>query len=142
MRQALFFLAIATLGTVTYHLGQKTISPNANPMLLLMGVYAVAFVLSAFAAPFFQSAPGVSWHVHVFSWPVLALGVGVVLIELGFLLAYRSGNMLQWSGVAVNAASTVLLVPIALVAFGESFSSSRVVGVLVTLAGLALMTRR
>jgi drug/metabolite transporter (DMT)-like permease len=140
--KALLFLGVATLGTATYHLGQKTISPQANPMVLLMGVYAVAFVLSAIAAPFFSGAPGISWQTHVVSWPVVVLGVGVVLIELGFLLAYRSGDMLQWSGVAVNAASTVLLVPIAVFAFRESFSVPRVIGVAVTLAGLALMTRR
>lgn len=37
MNRSLAFLAIAALGNVTYHPGQKTISPNANPMILLMG---------------------------------------------------------------------------------------------------------
>jgi hypothetical protein len=70
------------------------------------------------------------------------LGAGVVLIEIGFLLAYRSGNMLQWSGVAVNSASALLLFPIALVVFRESCSVSRLLGILLTLGGLALLTWR
>jgi len=69
------------------------------------------------------------------------LGAGVVLIEIGFLLAYRSGDILQWSGVAVNGASAVLLIPIALLVFREAFSLSRAIGILLTLAGLALVTR-
>ncbi len=142
MKQALLFLAVAAVGNVTYHLGQKTISSRANPMVLLMAVYAIAFVLSAAAAPFFRTANGTGWSAEVVRWPVLALAAGVVLIELGFVLAYRSGDMLQWSGVAVNGASAMLLVPIALLLFRESFSLSRVLGIVLTLAGLALLTRR
>ncbi len=141
MKQALIFLGIAAMGNVTYHLGQKTISPSANPMILLMAVYGVAFLLCAVAAPFFRDTSGLAWSAQILSWPVLVLGAGVVLIEIGFLLAYRSGDILQWSGVAVNGASAVLLIPIALMVFREAFSLSRVIGILLTLAGLALVTR-
>ncbi|HUJ27959.1 MAG TPA: EamA family transporter [Myxococcales bacterium] len=138
MNRALAFLAIAAMGNVTYHLGQKTISPSANPMALLMGVYAIAFVLCGLLAPLF---PGRIELAPLLSWPVLVLGAGVVLIEIGFLLAYRSGNMLQWSGVAVNGAATLLLIPIALVVFREPFSPVRIAGIGLTLAGLALLAR-
>ncbi len=136
MKQSLVFLAIAALGNVTYHLGQKTISPGANPMVLLMAVYGVAFALCGVAAPFFRgSGP-------VLSWPVLVLGCGVVLIEIGFLLAYRAGgNILQWSGVAVNGAAAVALVPIAVIAFREPLSPVRLAGIVLALLGLFLLAR-
>lgn len=142
MNQILVFLGIAAVGNAIYHLGQKTLSPGANPMVLLMAVYAVAFVFAAASAPFFQSAAGVSWKAQVFSWPVLVLGGGVLLIEIGFLLAYRVGGGLQWSGVAVNAASAMLLLPVALLVFRERFSLARGLGILFTLVGLALLTRK
>ncbi len=142
MNQILVFLGIAAVGNAIYHLGQKTLHPGANPMILLMAVYAVAFGLAALAAPFFQNTAGVSWKAQVFSWPVLVLGAGVLLIEIGFLLAYRVGGGLQWSGVAVNAVAALILVPIAVLYFRESLSWSRVLGILMTLAGMALLTRR
>ena len=71
---------------------------------------------------------------------LLALGAAVLLIEIGFLLAYRSGDILQWSGVAVNGASALLLIPIALGVFREAFSLARLCGILLTLAGLVLLT--
>lgn len=142
MNQILVFLGIAAVGNAIYHLGQKTISPGANPMVLLMAVYAVAFVLAAAASPFFQNATGADWKGQVFSWPVVVLGAGVLLIEIGFLLAYRVGGGLQWSGVAVNAASALILMPIAVLFFREHFTWTRVLGILLTLAGIALLTRR
>jgi len=69
------------------------------------------------------------------------LGGGGVLIEIGFLLAYRSGDVLQWSGVAVNGAAALLLIPIALIAFREPFSLGRLLGIGLTLAGLTLLAR-
>jgi drug/metabolite transporter (DMT)-like permease len=141
MRQTLLFLAVAALGNVTYHLGQKTLSPTANPMVLLMAVYAIAFAICGVAAPFFQAGSAAFSAAQVLSWPVLVLAAGVALIEIGFLLAYRSGSMLQWSGVAVNGAAALLLVPIALVGFRESFSLSRMAGIALTVGGLALLAR-
>lgn len=142
MNQIFVFLGLAAVGNAIYHIGQKTLSPGANPMVLLMAVYVVAFLFAAAAAPFFQSVPGVSWKAQVFTWPVLVLGAGVLLIEIGFLLAYRVGGGLQWSGVAVNAASALLLLPVALLAFREAFSPGRAAGLFFTLVGLALLARK
>jgi len=43
--------------------------------------------------------------------------------------------------VAVNGAAALLLVPIALIAFRESFSLARLLGIALTLAGLTLLAR-
>jgi drug/metabolite transporter (DMT)-like permease len=136
MKETLAFLAVAALGNVVYHLGQKTIPQGANPMFVLMVVYGLAFVLCAAASPFFGGG-----HSQLLSWPVVVLAVGVVLIEIGFLLAYRTGSVLQWSGVAVNGAAALLLIPIALVVFRESFTAVRGAGIVLTLTGLVLLAR-
>nr|WP_320131884.1 hypothetical protein [uncultured Holophaga sp.] len=141
MKACLLFLLLAALGNATYHLGQKTLPQGSNPMAVLMAVYALAFLMSALALPLFAGGAGVPLLRQVASWPVLALAVGVFLIELGFLLAYRSGASLQWSGSAVNGVSALLLVPIALLVFKEAWAPGRLLGILLTLGGLFLMAR-
>ena len=148
MKPLLLALAVATVGSVIYHLGQKLVPPTVPPFAMLMAAYAVAFTLAALALPLAQPA-GAPWReafAQVTTGPglgvALVLGVGVLLIEVGFLLAYRAGGSLQWSGVAVNGAAAVLLVPLAVLAFRESFSLLKALGMLLVLAGLALLTRR
>jgi len=142
MKPVLLALTLATLGAIIYHLGQKTVPATANPMLVLMGAYALAFSLSAMAMPFFRATGTLPWVSQVISWPVAMVGVGALLIEIGFLLAYRSGGSLQWSGVAVNGVAALILFPIAVGVFREAFSWGRAMGVLCVLVGLALLARR
>jgi drug/metabolite transporter (DMT)-like permease len=138
----LLFLLLAALGNAIYHVCQKSLAPTANPMVLLMAGYAVAFLGAALAAPFFRGASSESWLAQVSSWPVLMLGVSVLMIEIGFLLAYRTGGSVQWSGVAVSGSAAILLLPAALLVFREAFSPVRAMGMVLTLSGLVLMTRK
>lgn len=142
MKPFVLFLLLAAVGNAIYHVGQKALSPVANPMVLLMGVYGLAFLLSAVSAPFFRQGAAPLGLAQVFSWPVLVLAAGVFLIEIGFLLAYRSGGSLQWSGAAVNGCAALILLPVAVLLFRESFSLVRVAGILLTLSGLALVAKR
>lgn len=142
MKDVYLYLGVATLGVVIYHLGQKMISPSVNPMVLLMGIYFIAFLLAFAAVPIFKT-PGHAISVRqVVSWPVLIVGIGVILIEGGFLLTYRHGGSLQWSGIAVNGLAAVVLMPIAILAFREHLSLSRLFGILLTLTGMSLMARK
>jgi len=149
MKPELLFLAVAAVGVVIYQLAQKCVPATVNPMAMLMAAYAVAFLLSLVALPFLQAAgPGNPWRVAFAGlaqgsgpWVALALGVGVLLIEVGFLLALRAGGSLQWSGVAVNGAASLLLIPIAIAVFREGFSLPKGLGILLVLAGLALLGR-
>ena len=142
MKEMFLFLGVACLGCVIYHLGQKAIVSSMNPMIILMAVYIVSFLMAVITLPLFSSQ-GLTVGVHsLFCWPVLAIGIGVFMIEGGFLLAYRSGASMQWSGVAVNGFAAVVLLPLSMLLFSEKFSVTRSLGVLVTLAGMLLMTRK
>lgn len=142
MKEMLCFLGVATLGSVIYHSGQKALPTQVNPMLLLVGIYAVALLLAGLALPFFQDAGHPLRFGPGFPWAVLGVGLGILLIEGGFLLAYRHGASLQWSGVAVNGLAAVVLVPVAVLLFREGFSLAKAMGILLTLSGMALLVRR
>ncbi|KAB0664055.1 hypothetical protein F6V25_14710 [Oryzomonas japonica] len=142
MKPFIAFLFIAAGGNAIYHIGQKTLSATANPMIILMGAYGFAFLLSAAALPFFQSPAHVSCGTQALQWPVAALGAGAFLIEIGFLFLYRTGGSLQWSGIAVNGLAALMLIPVAILVYRETFSVARIMGILLTLGGLALIMRK
>lgn len=136
MKSTLWFLFIAALGNFSYHIGQKALPQNANPMMLLMVIYAIAFASCAALLPFFKDAETLSVVQLLSVWQIWLVALGVLLIEIGFLLAYRGGGSLQWSGVAVNGAAALMLIPVAIFVFRESLSLDKIIGIATTLIGL------
>ena len=74
-------------------------------------------------------------------WQIWLVALGVLLIEIGFLLAYRGGGSLQWSGVAVNGAAALMLIPVAILVFRESLSLDKIIGIATTLIGLYFLVK-
>ena len=69
------------------------------------------------------------------------VSLGTVMIELGFLMAYRSGGSAQWAGVAVNGTAALLLIPASLILFKEAFSWQKMLGIALTLAGIWFLAK-
>jgi prepilin-type N-terminal cleavage/methylation domain-containing protein len=111
-------------------------------LIELMITVAIIGVLAAVAYPFFQKdAAPVSFSILV-SRPILLMTLGAFLIEIGLLLAYRTGGSLQWSGSFVNGFAAIILIPIALIFFKEHLSLTKISGIIFTIAGLALLARK
>ena len=75
------------------------------------------------------------------NWAVFVVGAAAACIEVGFLLAYRSGWKLSVAAVATNVAVTLMLVPIGIVIFKDHLSLRNVLGLIFCVLGLVLVVR-
>jgi multidrug transporter EmrE-like cation transporter len=134
-------LVLVVGGSVMYHLSAKSIPSTYDPMAALIGLYATAFVGAVIVygttrAWKAAAAPTRVWH------PTIAMvGLGALLIEMGFLLAYRGGLAVSTTSVVANGIVAVLLVALGSLWFGEAFTLVKVIGVLLCLAGVGLLQR-
>ncbi len=134
-------LLLVVAGSVMYHLSAKSIPASFDPVAALVGLYATALVgaIVAFVALRAWKTPLAAvrvWH------PTIAMvGIGALLIEMGFLLAYRGGLAVSTTSVVANGIVAVLLVALGALWFGEPFTVVKVVGVLLCLAGVGLLQR-
>ncbi len=143
MKTMWLFLLLAAVGSSVYHIGQKSLySVPANPMLILSLYYAAAFALSIVLMPLFGRAGLAEAAGLAANWRVWLVALGILMIELGFLLAYQSGGSAQWSGVAVNGAAALLLIPVSLLFFQEQFSWHKILGIVLTLSGMYFLVKK
>lgn len=139
-----FYLAfgLTVVGMVLYHLSQKAVPKETNPFFVIAIAYAIGIALCvAFAFTY----PGKKSLVGTFkasNWAVFTLGAAAALIELGFLLAYRTGWRISIAAVATNAAAALVLIPIGLLVFKDQLSVRNVVGLVFCLVGLVLLVRQ
>lgn len=136
-QSALLALATAVVGTVMYHLAQRQVAPDASPALVLAVAYLVgAAICGALLLTVFPARISVRSQLD---GATVALGVSVVLIEVGFLWMYRSGWTLATGALSVNVLATVALAAVGAVLLSERLRWTTVAGAAICLAGLALM---
>ena len=139
----LFYLPILLmiLGTTTYHVAQKSVPTQLNPLLSLAVNYLTALAGTVLLIPLFPSRTAGSWSLKGINWASAAVGISIVAVELSVLLAYRTGWHLSILSTLGNTASALLLVVVGLVFFREHLTAGNLAGIVLCLAGLGLITR-
>ena len=141
MQTYFFPFALAVGGMLVYHIAQKNIPVALNPFHATIMAYVAGIVLCALFGIAYAGNRSIVVSLKDSNWAVWGMGIGAAAIEVGFMLAYRSGWRIGLTAVATNVAATVILIPIGLLVFKENLSLRNVVGVLFCLLGLALVIR-
>ena len=137
-----FSLLLVVVSSVVYHVAQKSIPASAPPVASLLVSYAVALVGTIALLAVFPMPSGAGRAFRSLNWASAVIGLAIVGVELGFLLAYRSGWRISIGSAAANAAVALVLIPTGLVFFGERLSAANTAGLILCLIGLVLVVAR
>ena len=135
-------IVLIVVSNVAYHVSQKSIPATLNPVLSLLVTYFVAIGITLCLYPLFPARPASAPLSRQIHWSSVVIGVAIVGVELGYLLAYRAGWRVTVGSAAANAAVALLLIPVGLLFFGERLSLGNAIGVILCLAGLILVIQR
>lgn len=137
----LYWIAIGMTiaGNLAYNLCAKMTAP-VHPLAALTVSYAASLVSCLIAYPLVADGVGLFTAIKGVNAASVILGVAIVMLESGFILAYRAGWSLSQAALFSNVAMTLLLIPISIFAFHESISLVKGVGMVLALAGLVLMS--
>ena len=137
-----FAILLATFGTVLYHLFQKITPADVHPMFALVVTYATSTVLSILLIPLFPMSTSFVEMIKRINWVSVGLGVAIVGVEVGYLLAYRVGWRISLGAIVSDVAVVMLLVPIGILLFREKLSTVNCVGIVLCVAGLVMANWR
>ena len=137
-----FAFGLTVIGMVLYHLSQKAVPKETNPFFVIAIAYVVGVALCLAFALIIPGKRGFGETFKASNWAVFTLGAAAALIEMGFLLAYRTGWRISIAAVATNAAAALVLIPIGLLVFKDHLSLKNIVGLVFCLVGLALLMRQ
>jgi drug/metabolite transporter (DMT)-like permease len=132
-------IILMILASTCYHIAQKSVPAHVNPFSSLILNHATALTGTLVVMPLYPTRTAKPWSVENLNWASCAVGVSIVGVELGVLLAYRTGWKISIVSVMGNTASAILLVVIGLVFFHEHVSVRGLIGVGLSLLGLALI---
>jgi len=134
-------LVLVLLGNLAYHLGQKRVPAGAHALVATLTMYVVGTATCLVLLPLVPPLPTRASAAAALSWSVALAGVGIVAIEVGFLLAYRQGWGISSAALTATSLLALLLLPIGVLVFHEAWSPSRLLGFALCVAGLWLVER-
>jgi len=135
-----FAMLLVIISNVLYHTFLKLTPNNTNPFLSLAATYMTAMLACIILTPVYSSeGESLLSSIKNLNWTSIALGLAIVGLETGFLLAYRAGGNISYNGIFANAAAMLLLIPIGLIFFKEILNIKNVLGIILCLGGLILI---
>ncbi len=138
----LFTILLAIIGTLLYHIFQKITPADVHPMVALVMTYATSTVLSFLLIPVFPMSTSLIEMIKKVNWVSISLGIAIVGVEVGYLLAYREGWKISLGAIVSNVAVAVLLIPIGILLFREKISTVNYVGIVLCMLGLVMANWR
>lgn len=132
-------IILTVIANIFYHIAQKYTSNKINPFFSLSVTYMVALFISVVL--FFLTRKGESLiaEIHKINGASFILGIAIVLLEFGFLLAYRNGWNVSTASIISTVAVTVFLIPVGVGVFHETISSKKILGIIFSIFGMILM---
>lgn len=139
----LYYLTIllTIFSSILYHIFLKVTPATINPMFSLAITYFTACIVTLIIYPFYPVDKAVSFF-HNFkdlNWVSYMLGLAIVGLEVGTLLAYRAGWNISLFNIVASTTVSVLLIPVGILYFRESLSPTTIVGLVFCLIGLFLI---
>ncbi|MDR3601735.1 MAG: EamA family transporter [Desulfosporosinus sp.] len=141
MLRYVFPIVLIVMSNIVYHVCQKSTPQNVNPFSALLISYLTAAILMGIAGPFYKTDKRFLQSFSEVHWTSIALGVAIVGLELGYLLAYRAGWNISVGSLVANIILAIMLIPLGILFFKEGFAFNQIIGVVFCLVGLILINK-
>ena len=140
MLQMILPIALIVLSNCFYNITTKKTPADANAFLSLAVTYGVAALISFII--FFVSGHGaeVGTEIKKLNWTSLALGVIIIGLEFGYILAYRAGWDVSRAPLVANCCLSIALIVIGAILFKENITVRQIIGILICIGGLIVVT--
>ena len=132
-------IIIIVFSNVLYHVSQKSTSKKINPFFALLVTYLTAALITGIALIVCRSDKFESNSFKDLKWTSFTLGLAIVGLEIGYLLAYRSGWNISIGSLIANTTLAILLVPIGILIYSESITITKILGIFFSMVGLLLL---
>lgn len=134
-------IVIIVASNIVYNICQKSTPQTANPFAALLVTYLTAAILTIIAFFFYKSDKGFFQSFSDLNWTSIVLGIAILGLEFGYLLAYRAGWNISAGSLVANILLALALIPVGVLFYKESFEFHKIIGITFCIVGLILINK-
>ena len=135
----LYPILIILIANILYNVCTKSTPNEVNAFAALTITYLVAAVVSFVTFFVTSKDKNILTEFGKTNWTSFALGIVIIGLELGYILAYRNGWAMNTASVTANIALAVALIFVAAIFYKESITAKQIAGIALCGGGLVLI---
>jgi len=135
-------LALVVLSNTLYQVCAKSVPEGMNPLASLTVTYLIGAVVSCVMYYLLNRDANLFREIRLTNWAPIVLGVVIVGLEVGFIYAFRAGWQVSMAQIVSSAVLAVILIFVGYLLYHEAITWNKIAGIIVCLAGLALINCR
>jgi drug/metabolite transporter (DMT)-like permease len=132
-------LALVVLSNVFYQICAKSIPDEMNPLASLTVSYTIGAVASATLYYMLNKDANIILEYKKINWASFVLGIVIVGLEVGYIYAYKAGWQVNTAQIVQASVLAVILIFVGYLLYHEAITWNKIAGIVVCLAGLALI---
>ena len=131
-------IMLVVLANTFYNICTKSAPSDINAFLMMAVTYLVAATV-CMATFLIMSSGKIMAELGKLNWTAPVLGVAIIGLEVGYIFVYRARWKVSQGALVANVALAVVLLLVGFLLYKEQITSRQLIGMLVCLAGLALI---
>ena len=135
-------IALVVISNTLYQVCAKSVPEGMNPLASLTVTYLIGAVVSCVMYYLLNRDANLFREIRLTNWAPVVLGVVVVGLEVGFIYAFRAGWQISVAQTVASAAVAVILIFVGALGYREAVTWNKIAGIVICLAGLALINSR
>ena len=139
MNRYFWTIGLVIISQIGYQAGQKSVPKAASTFVVLTIVYATACLVCLASIPFVGRMPSINELRASMGWPTWVVAFSIVGIEVGYLLAYRTGWPIDLAFAVASTVTVVALAVIGVAYFGSPLNPRRLAGIALACISLWLL---
>lgn len=135
-------IALVVLSNIVYQICAKSVPDDVSPFASLTVTYLVGAACSAIFYLLSGKSGSALSELGRMNWAPYVLGVVIVGLEVGFIYAYKAGWQVSTASIVQSSFLAVALLVLGFFLYHEPLTWNKIVGMVVCLAGLAIINLR
>lgn len=134
-------IAVIVLSNIFYNVCSKETPGGINPFAALTVTYVTGAVVSCVLYFVLNQGGNLLREYGSLNWSSFVLGLAVVGLEAGSIYMYQAGWNISSGQIVYSIILAICLIFVGVLAYHETISATKIVGVLVCILGLYLINR-
>ncbi len=135
-------IALVVISNTLYQICAKSVPEGMNPLASLTVTYVIGAIVSCVMYYALNRNANLIREFRLLNWAPVVLGIVIVGLEVGFIYAFRAGWQVSMTQIVSSAVVAVILIFVGYLLYHETITWNKIAGIIICLAGLALINYR